>query len=153
MSSLVFLCIGAMAAVGLTWEEVQRRLPPSLDAACHNAADSVTVSGAVADIDAFVEQLQSEGVFNKKVNSSNNPFHSRHMRPVAKPMREALSKVCGALEFIYSSMHLLTIAKPHLSSSHLPNCGLPDGCQAVYEKATGTKKVLATAPSITMSIT
>lgn len=35
---------GAMAAVGLSWEECVARCPPDVVPACHNAADSVTVS-------------------------------------------------------------------------------------------------------------
>lgn len=35
---------GQMAAVGLSWEECQQRLPKDVIPACHNSADSVTVS-------------------------------------------------------------------------------------------------------------
>lgn len=37
------LAPGAMAAVGLTWEEAGARCPPEVVPACHNAHDSVTV--------------------------------------------------------------------------------------------------------------
>lgn len=37
------LAPGAMAAVGLTWEECAARCPPGVVPACHNAEDSVTV--------------------------------------------------------------------------------------------------------------
>lgn len=37
---------GAMAAVGLTWEEAQKRCPEGVVPACHNGKDSVTISGA-----------------------------------------------------------------------------------------------------------
>uniref|UniRef100_A0A915IQV0 Malonyl-CoA:ACP transacylase (MAT) domain-containing protein n=1 Tax=Romanomermis culicivorax TaxID=13658 RepID=A0A915IQV0_ROMCU len=87
------LPVGAMAAVGLTWQEVQQRLPPSLDAACHNSNDSVTISGAAEDVKKFVEILQSEKIFAKMVNSSGIPFHSRHLKPVAKAMRNYLNKL------------------------------------------------------------
>ena len=36
---------GAMAAVGLTWEEAQAQCPEGVVPACHNAKDSVTISG------------------------------------------------------------------------------------------------------------
>ena len=39
------LAEGAMAAVGLTWTEAQERCPEGVVPACHNAADSVTISG------------------------------------------------------------------------------------------------------------
>lgn len=35
---------GAMAAVGLSWEECHRRCPPNIYPACHNSNNSVTVS-------------------------------------------------------------------------------------------------------------
>lgn len=38
------LAPGAMAAVGLSWEQCEARCPPDVVPACHNAADSVTVS-------------------------------------------------------------------------------------------------------------
>ena len=36
---------GAMAAVGLTWQQAKERCPPGVVPACHNAADTVTISG------------------------------------------------------------------------------------------------------------
>ena len=36
---------GAMAAVGMTWQEAKERCPPGIVAACHNAIDTVTISG------------------------------------------------------------------------------------------------------------
>lgn len=38
------LAPGAMAAVGLSWEQCEARCPPDVVPACHNASDSVTVS-------------------------------------------------------------------------------------------------------------
>lgn len=37
------LAPGTMAAIGLSWEETQKRVPSDVIAACHNGADSVTV--------------------------------------------------------------------------------------------------------------
>ena len=36
---------GAMAAVGLTWQQAKQRCPPGVVPACHNAVGNVTVSG------------------------------------------------------------------------------------------------------------
>ena len=36
---------GGMAAVGLTWTEAKERCPEGVVPACHNALDTVTVSG------------------------------------------------------------------------------------------------------------
>lgn len=41
---------GAMAAVGLSWEDAKKRCKNGVVAACHNSADSVTVSGPAEDV-------------------------------------------------------------------------------------------------------
>ena len=41
---------GAMAAVGLSWEEAKRRCPQGVVPACHNSMNSVTISGIVFQI-------------------------------------------------------------------------------------------------------
>lgn len=56
---------GAMAAVGLTWEEVQAQAPEGVVAACHNGADSVTISGDAEQVAKFCDQLQEKGIFAK----------------------------------------------------------------------------------------
>lgn len=58
---------GAMAAVGLTWEEVKKRCPPGVFPACHNSADSVTISGPPDQIAKFVAELKAEEKFAKQV--------------------------------------------------------------------------------------
>lgn len=71
---------GAMAAVGLTWEECKQRCPPEIFPACHNAKDSVSISGPVASIKKFVDELKAEGIFAKEVKSSGQAFHSKVRR-------------------------------------------------------------------------
>jgi len=84
---------GAMAAIGLSWEEVKARLPEGLTAACHNAAESVTVSGEKSLVDAFVEKLAAEGIFARSVNSAGVPFHS----PAMQTIKPALAKAFGSV--------------------------------------------------------
>lgn len=83
-----------MAAVGLTWEEAKSRCPEGVVAACHNAEDTVTISGPRDDIRNFVAQLKQEGVFAKEVNSAGVAFHSYFMAKTAPALRAALQKVC-----------------------------------------------------------
>ncbi|CAA9997196.1 unnamed protein product, partial [Nesidiocoris tenuis] len=87
------LKIGAMAAVGLTWEEAKKRVPENIVAACHNGEDSVTVSGPPAEVDAFVKQLSSEGIFAKKVLSSGVAFHSKYIADAGPKLRSSLERV------------------------------------------------------------
>ncbi|MFH4976009.1 hypothetical protein AB6A40_002718 [Gnathostoma spinigerum] len=84
---------GAMAAVGLTWEEAAARCPPGVVPACHNGQDSVTVSGDAERVHEFVEQLKKEDIFAKEVDSSGIPFHSPAMQKVEKAMLKAMSAV------------------------------------------------------------
>ncbi|EPB72575.1 Beta-ketoacyl synthase protein [Ancylostoma ceylanicum] len=58
---------GGMAAVGLTWEEAQAQCPEGVVAACHNGADSVTISGDGEKVLQFCEQLKEKGIFAKKI--------------------------------------------------------------------------------------
>ena len=61
--------------------------------ACHNAEDSVTVSGEEAAVRAFVDDLQENGVFAKMVDSAGVAFHSPFMQKVAPALRRALEQV------------------------------------------------------------
>ncbi|XP_052754570.1 fatty acid synthase [Galleria mellonella] len=84
---------GAMAAVGLTWEQCVERCPPDVVPACHNAADSVTVSGPVPSIEKFVAELSAAGTFARRVNSSGVAFHSKYIAAAAPLLRDRLRTV------------------------------------------------------------
>ncbi|XP_026499944.2 fatty acid synthase [Vanessa tameamea] len=84
---------GAMAAVGLSWEQCVARCPPDIVPACHNAADSVTISGPVESIEKFVATLAAEGVFARRVNSSGVAFHSKYIATAAPQLRRSLERV------------------------------------------------------------
>ncbi|XP_054762953.2 fatty acid synthase-like [Lytechinus pictus] len=84
---------GAMAAIGLTWEETKQRVPPGVVPACHNAEDTVTISGDRESVEKFVAELQEEGIFARSVNSANVAFHSPHMVQIAPILLEALERV------------------------------------------------------------
>lgn len=81
---------GAMAAVGLTWDEVQKQAPAGVVAACHNGADSVTISGDADAVAKFCSELQEKDIFAKVVDSSGIPFHSPAMLAVQDEMLEAM---------------------------------------------------------------
>ncbi|XP_024206531.1 fatty acid synthase isoform X2 [Pan troglodytes] len=84
---------GAMAAVGLSWEECKQRCPPGVVPACHNSKDTVTISGPQAPVFEFVEQLRKEGVFAKEVRTGGMAFHSYFMEAIAPPLLQELKKV------------------------------------------------------------
>ncbi|XP_011371965.1 fatty acid synthase [Pteropus vampyrus] len=84
---------GAMAAVGLSWEECRQRCPPGIVPACHNSEDTVTVSGPQAAMSKFVAQLKQEGVFAKEVRTGGLAFHSYFMQDIAPSLLQTLKKV------------------------------------------------------------
>lgn len=84
---------GSMAAVGLSWEETKARCPPEVVAACHNSADSVTISGPCDVISKFVKSLQAEGIFAKEVASSGVAFHSRYIAEAGPKLRKSLERI------------------------------------------------------------
>lgn len=84
---------GAMAAIGLSWEETAKRCPEGIFPACHNGTDSVTISGPPEGIKKFVEELTAENIFAKQVNSSGGAFHSKYISAAAPKLRKALDAI------------------------------------------------------------
>lgn len=73
---------GCMAAVGLSYANIKNQLPDGIYVACHNSTTSCTLSGPKEDIERFVAELQSKGIFAKAVNSSGVAFHSKYVHSV-----------------------------------------------------------------------
>ncbi|KAH7959339.1 hypothetical protein HPB49_010464 [Dermacentor silvarum] len=86
---------GSMAAVGLTWEEAKRRCCDGVVPACHNAVDSVTVSGPPDAVSKLVQRLRDENVFAREVEGADKAFHSQHIRKIAPALLEALETICA----------------------------------------------------------
>uniref|UniRef100_A0A673MK06 Fatty acid synthase n=1 Tax=Sinocyclocheilus rhinocerous TaxID=307959 RepID=A0A673MK06_9TELE len=84
---------GGMAAVGLTWEECKAQCPQGVVPACHNAEDTVTISGPQDSVSKFVAQLKESGVFAKEVRSAGVAFHSYYMASIAPALLCALQNV------------------------------------------------------------
>lgn len=82
-----------MVAVGLSWEETQKKLPQGIVAACHNSADSVTISGPKDITLKFAETLKQEGIFAKAVDSLGYAFHSSYLDKLIPTLRPYYEKV------------------------------------------------------------
>uniref|UniRef100_A0A674EV27 Fatty acid synthase n=1 Tax=Salmo trutta TaxID=8032 RepID=A0A674EV27_SALTR len=80
---------GGMAAVGLTWAECKAQCPQGVVPACHNAEDTVTISGPA--VTHF--ELKESGVFAKEVRSAGVAFHSYYMASIAPALLAALKRV------------------------------------------------------------
>ncbi|XP_059181217.1 LOW QUALITY PROTEIN: fatty acid synthase [Centropristis striata] len=115
---------GGMAAVGLTWEECMAQCPQGVVPACHNAEDTVTISGPQDAITTFVSELKEQGVFAKEVRSAGVAFHSYYMASIAPTLLAALKKV---------------IKKPRQRSSRWVSTSIPrsdwDSPLALYSSA------------------
>ena len=72
---------GAMATVGLPWEEVKARCPDNVWPVCNNAPQNVSIAGEVNAMERFVAKLTREKIFTKPVKCSGLPYHSPLMRP------------------------------------------------------------------------
>lgn len=77
----------------MSWEDTKSRLPADLVAACHNSADSVTISGPPKSVRDFVNSCKAEGIFAKEVNSSGFAFHSKYIADAESKLRSRLEKV------------------------------------------------------------
>lgn len=77
----------------MSWEELSKRLPEGIVAACHNSADNVTISAPAEILEPFLQQLSAQGVFNRKVNSAGFAFHSKYIADAGPKLRGSLEKV------------------------------------------------------------
>ena len=83
---------------GLTWEEAKAQCPPGVVPACHNAEDSVTISGASDAMLQFMKELKAKDVFVREVNSSDIAYHSYFMDKIHGSLKDALTKVCSTVK-------------------------------------------------------
>lgn len=87
------LPVGAMAAVGLSAEEAERWVEDGVVVACHNAHDSVTISGPKEATERVMEKITAEGIFCRGVRSENVAFHHPTLKAAAPRLLEELAKV------------------------------------------------------------
>jgi len=84
---------GAMATIGLSWEECQKRLPVGVVLACNNHATSVTVSGPLVTIQTFVTALTKQGINALILNTNQIAYHSQYISPVAPALKKTLETI------------------------------------------------------------
>lgn len=84
---------GAMAAIGMHHTELVDILPPDIDIACHNAADSTTISGPIESVKAFVGELKEKKIFAKEVACSGVPLHSRYITQFGEKLNDKLREI------------------------------------------------------------
>lgn len=84
---------GGMAAVGINHKELRDILPQDIDIACHNAADSTTITGPAESVTAFVKTLESQNIFAKEIACSGVPLHSRYIKEMGSMLMIQLSEI------------------------------------------------------------
>ncbi|KAG7203844.1 hypothetical protein KM043_017900 [Ampulex compressa] len=87
------LIYGAMVAVGRGYKQMKDICPPELDVACHNSANSCTISGPANSIKKLVVQLQENNIFAKEVHTNNIAYHSRYIAPAGPKLLQYLKEV------------------------------------------------------------
>ena len=83
---------GIMAAVGLSWEEAQKKCFGTVSVACNNSPNMVTMTGTVEDMDKLFDNLRNDRIFHIKVENHGIAAHS----PLMAVMEEKLTS--GAKE-------------------------------------------------------
>ncbi|XP_072763346.1 fatty acid synthase-like [Anoplolepis gracilipes] len=84
---------GAMAVIDLSWEEAKKICPSDIIPACHNSANSVTISGPFISLSKFLEELKSKDIFTKMIKSSGIAFHSKYVAPAESKFRTLLDTI------------------------------------------------------------
>lgn len=87
------LVLGSMAAVGIGYKELRTMVPVGIEIACHNSADSSTISGPADKVAAFVQELKKDNHFAKEVQCSNIPYHSGYIAEMGPKLLKRLNEV------------------------------------------------------------
>uniref|UniRef100_H2Y3E5 Fatty acid synthase n=1 Tax=Ciona intestinalis TaxID=7719 RepID=H2Y3E5_CIOIN len=127
------LPVGAMAAVGLTWEDCEKLCEGGEVApACHNSNNSVTLTGPKDAITTIVEKLQKEKVFARMVNTSDIAFHSKDMQLVYPRFLNEIRKIIKEPKKRSKNWISTSIKKFTASYSHEENDIETLSCSAEY---------------------
>lgn len=84
---------GAMAAVGLSYENIKDIVPESIEVACHNSPNSSTISGPRPDIDRFVAELQEQKIFVRDVPCSGIAYHSKYIAEMGPKLLQRMEAI------------------------------------------------------------
>ncbi|XP_041972222.1 fatty acid synthase-like [Aricia agestis] len=84
---------GSMAAIGLGYKEISKMCPPEIDIACHNSAESSTISGPADIMAEFVISLGLKGIFAREVPCSNIAYHSRYIANAGPGLLKSMQNI------------------------------------------------------------
>ncbi|KAK3291710.1 uncharacterized protein B0H64DRAFT_329829 [Chaetomium fimeti] len=86
---------GAMLAVGLGYQEASKYLDgreEEVKVAAINSPGSVTLSGEESAIDEISALMTTDSIFNRKLKTGGNAYHSHHMRPIGRQYVDMLNQ-------------------------------------------------------------
>lgn len=84
---------GAMAAIGLRWEAVERFLVPGVMVACENSPQSVTLSGDADKVKEVVSNIKdAEPDVLARLLKVDKAYHSHHMTEIGEDYHTLISK-------------------------------------------------------------
>ncbi|KAI1460402.1 fatty acid synthase S-acetyltransferase [Annulohypoxylon moriforme] len=76
---------GAMAAIGMSWEETEKHLIPNVTIACDNSPKSVTISGDLKEVKAIVAAIKkSNRDVLARLLQVDKAYHSYHMAEIGE---------------------------------------------------------------------
>ncbi|KAI1209352.1 fatty acid synthase S-acetyltransferase [Annulohypoxylon truncatum] len=76
---------GAMAAIGMSWEETEKHLTPNVTIACDNSPKSVTISGDMKEVKAVVAVIKkSNRDVLARLLQVDKAYHSYHMAEIGE---------------------------------------------------------------------
>lgn len=84
---------GLMAAVAMSYEELQEILPHDIQIACHNSVESCTITGPMKSVEMFVKEIKMKKIPVKIVDTSNIPFHSKIIKNCGPLWTEKLRQI------------------------------------------------------------
>ncbi|CAF4803306.1 unnamed protein product [Pieris macdunnoughi] len=84
---------GAMATVGLGYNQIKPLCPPEIEVACHNSPDFSTISGPADIIKTVITKLAQKGIFAKEVPCSNVAYHSKYVAKAGANILKYLKEV------------------------------------------------------------
>jgi fatty acid synthase len=85
--------VGSMAAVGMSYKKLKTMIPDGVEIACHNSADSCTISGPAENVAKYVAELKAKNIFAKEVNCSRIPYHSSYIQEMGPNLLARLKDV------------------------------------------------------------
>lgn len=85
---------GAMAAIGLGWDEVSSFIaPPKVVVACENSPKSVTLSGDASEVQATITRIRKEHpTVTARLLKVDKAYHSYHMREIGNDYCSLISR-------------------------------------------------------------